>query len=103
MRATIVAMAGLLVLTVFVGSAQSDDLQNTEPYPVVLNVGEIFHVCIAGLLICPARDPICDDVKVVNFVDTTDGLAFKGISPGTTLCSVESLNRLRRIFRVTVR
>jgi len=103
MRATNVAMAVLVVLTVFAGYVQSEDLWNTKPYPVELQVGEIFHVCIPGLVQCPAREPRCDDIKVVIVVDTPDGLAFKGISPGTTLCSVESVNTLRRVFSVTVR
>jgi len=102
MRVPILAMTGLLVLTVFVGYARSDDLQKPKSYPVELQVGEIFHVCIPGLIICPAREPICDDLKVVDVIDTPDGLAFKGISPGTTLCSVASLNGIRVVFRVIV-
>ena len=101
MRTTIAVMVGLLVLTVFVGYVQGQGLQSSEPYPVVLQVGEIFHVCKSGEVICPVRSPICDDLKVVDVVDTPDGLGFKGISPGTTLCSVVS-GGARRIFRITV-
>ena len=103
MRVQIIAMAGLLVVTLFVGNAQSEELQNTEPYTIVLHVGEIFNACIPGVIICPVTLPLCDDLKVVDVVETPEGLAFKGISPGTTLCSLRSENGLRRVFRVTVR
>jgi hypothetical protein len=103
MRTTIAAIVGLLVLTtVFVGYAQCEGLQSTEPYPVKLQVGEIFQVCKSGEVICPVGAPICDDLKVVDVVDTPDGLGFKGISPGATLCSVMSGNGARRVFRITV-
>ncbi|HYA89009.1 MAG TPA: hypothetical protein VEI57_18375 [Nitrospirota bacterium] len=104
MRATIVAMAGLLALTIYAGHARSEALQSpsTEPYPAVLQVDEIFQVCKSGEVICPVTVPICDDLKVVNVVDTPEGLGFKGISPGTTLCSVMSMNGIRRVFRITV-
>jgi len=112
MRTTIAAMVGLLVLTLFVGYARCEGVQSTypelnphpsaEPYAVVLQVGEIFKVCMSGEVICPVSVPICDDLKVVDVVDTPEGLGFKGISPGITLCSVQSGNGARRIFRITV-
>lgn len=103
MRTSIWAMPGLLVLTIFVGYAQCAAFQNTDPYPVTLQVDEIFHVCKLGEVICPVRSPICDDLRVVDVVDTPDVLGFKGISAGTTLCSVMSGNGVRRIFRIMVR
>jgi len=102
MKKTILVMVGLLVLAVFAGYAQCQGLQSTEPYPVKLHVDETFHVCKSGEVICPARLPICDDPKLIDVVDTPDGLGFKGISPGTTLCSVMSSNGARRVFRITV-
>ena len=103
MRTTIAAMVGVLVLTLFTGHAHADDPQRTGPYPVDLQVGEVFQVCKSGEVICPARTTICDDIKVVDVVDTPDGVGYKGISPGWTLCSAGSVNGLRRVFRVTVR
>jgi len=102
MRTTIAVMLSLLVLTVFVSHVQGAGLQSSEPYPVALQVGEIFQVCKSGKVICPVRSPICDDLKVVDVADTQDGLGFKGISPGTTLCSVMS-GGTRFVFRITVR
>jgi len=112
MKTTIAAMVATLVFTVFVGYAQCEGLQSTypkqnyspsaEPYPVESQVGKIFQVCKSGEVICPVSSPICDDLKVVDVVDTPDGLGFKGISIGTTLCSVQSANGLRRVFRITV-
>lgn len=71
-------------------------------YPVSLAVEEVFDVCRSGAVVCPARSPICDDPKVATPVDLPDGLGFKGVSPGTTLCSVGSAVGPRRIFRITV-
>jgi hypothetical protein len=111
MRTTIAAMVGLLILTVFGGYAQCEGLQSTYPkqnyspsaehYGVELQVGKIFEVCKSGEVICPVSFPICDDLKVVNVVDTPDGLEYKGISPDTSLCSEQSAGH-RRVFRITM-
>jgi len=74
-----------------------------EPYPVSLSAGETFDVCNSGQIVCPARTPICDDPKVAVPVDVPDGLGFKGMGPGMTLCSAASAVGPRRIFRITVR
>lgn len=71
--------------------------------PVGLQVGETFDACASGLIVCPARVPICDDPKVAIPVDVNGGLGFKGVGPGTTLCSAASSAGPRRIFRITVR
>jgi hypothetical protein len=110
MRTTIGTI--LLVLTVLCGYAQCDQPRqqqpqdfhpSTKPYQIVLHVGEVFKICWSGEVICPVLDHMCDDSKVVNFVDTPDGLGFVGVSPGTTLCYAQSTNLLRRVFRITVR
>ena len=85
MRATIVGILLLLMLTLFWNSAQSADPpppQFPGAYPVELKVDEIFIVSKSVEIVGPVRNPICDDLKVVNVVDTPDGLAFKGIAPG---------------------
>ena len=74
-----------------------------EPHPVILSVGETFDVCGSGQIVCPARSPICDDPKVAVPVDLPDGLGFRGVAPGTTLCSAASAVGPRRVFRITVR
>jgi len=73
------------------------------PYPVELSAGEIFKVCESGQIVCPATRPICDDPKVAAPVDTPDGLGFKGVGPGTTLCSAAAASGQRRVFSITVR
>lgn len=103
MRTSIVAAVGLLLLAVSVGHAQNADRLRNEPYPVELSAGEIFLVCKSGQLVCPAISPICDDVKIAIPVDTQDGLGFKGIGRGTTLCSAATTSGRRRVFRITVR
>jgi len=73
-----------------------------------LKVGDIFIVSKSIEIVSPVRNPICDDLKVVDVVDTPDGLAFKGIAPGKTLCSVASGAAMsgstgsRRVFVITV-
>jgi hypothetical protein len=74
-----------------------------EPFPVELRVGETFEVCTSGQIVCPARTSLCDDPKIAVPVDATGGLGFKGVGPGTTLCSAASAIGPRRVFRITVR
>ena len=95
--AGIALVIGTLFLTVHHARAQD------EPFPVELRVGETIEVCTSGEIICPARTPICDDLKVAVPVDSPGGLGFQGVGPGTTLCSAASAAGPRRVFRITVR
>ncbi len=99
---TITVVVGLLVFIIFVSDAKAEDSKLDEPYPVELQIGEIFKVCKSGKVVCPVFMPICDDTKIMMLVDTPDGLGFKGIAPGTTLCSVGTSVGPRRLFRITV-
>ena len=83
--------------------AQDAGPAGDAPYPIELRVGDTFDACSSGLIVCPARTPICDDLNVATPADTPDGLGFKGVGPGTTLCSATSAIGPRRIFRITVR
>ena len=83
--------------------AQDAGPPGDQPYPIELKVGDTFDACNSGLIVCPAKTAICDDLKVATPVDTPDGLGFKGVGPGTTLCSASSAIGPRRIFRITVR
>ena len=89
------ALAGMFLPA---GAAGAQD----EPFPVELKVGETFEACTSGQIVCPARGPICDDPNVAAPVDTGSGLGFKGVGPGTTLCSAASAVGPRRLFRITV-
>jgi hypothetical protein len=88
---------GTLFVTVHYARAQD------EPFPVELRVGEAFDICASGTIYCPAMVPICDDPKVAIPVDLPGGLGFRGIGPGTTLCSASSAGGPRRVYRITVR
>ena len=74
-----------------------------EPFPIGLQVGETFDACASGEIVCPARAPICDDPKVAVPADVDGKLGFRGVGPGTTLCSAASAVGPRRVFRITVR
>ena len=111
MRATIVCILLAAMLTPCWNYARSADPpppQFPGAYPVDLKVGELFIISKSVEIVSPVRFPICDDLKVVDVVDTPDGLAFKGIGPGKTLCSVASGATMsgvvgpRRVFAVTV-
>lgn len=102
MKITITVVVGLLAFIIFVSDAKAEDSKLDEPYPVELQTGEIFKVCKSGMVVCPVFMPICDNTKIIMLVDTPDGLGFKGIAPGTTLCSVGSSVGPRRLFRITV-
>jgi len=76
-----------------------------EPHPLKLKVGESIAVCKTGTILCPANNAICDDASVVSAdVNGGEGLTFKGLKPGTTLCSAATGSGLgaRRVYRVTV-
>jgi hypothetical protein len=88
---------GVLLVTAHNARAQDG------PFPVELRVGESFDACASGQIVCPARAPICDDPKVVVPADVNGGLGFRGVGPGTTLCSAASAVGPRRVFRITVR
>jgi len=103
MKASIIIVTVFLALILFVSDVMAGD--TTEPgqsYEVELQVGEIFKVCKSGIVVCPVILSLCDDANIVTSVNTPDGLGFKGVAPGTTLCSVGTAVGPRRLFRVTV-
>ena len=99
-----VLLAGIaFVFGALVVAAHDARSQQDGAFPVGLQVGETFDACASGQIVCPARVPICDDPKVAVPADVNGGLGFKGVGPGTTLCSAASSVGPRRIFRITVR
>ena len=77
-----------------------------EPYPLQVAVGGTVAICPTQTIICPAGAPICDDTSVaVPENDPKVGMVFKGLKPGSTLCSAGSTSGAgaRRVYRVTVR
>jgi hypothetical protein len=74
------------------------------PVPLTVRVGKSVAICGTGTIQCPAVQPICDDTSVVTAEETEAGLAFKGLKPGTTLCSAASAAGVgpRRVYRIEV-
>ena len=97
LAAGIAVVFGVLFVTAHPARAEEGE------FPVGLQVGETFDACASGQIVCPARSPICDDPKVAVPADVSGGLGFKGVGPGSTLCSAASSVGPRRIFRITVR
>jgi hypothetical protein len=76
-----------------------------KPYPLEIKVGQAAAICRTGTIQCPASEPICDDTSVVTAeVSEKEGLIFKGLKPGTTLCSAAASQGFgaRRVYRVVV-
>ena len=99
----------LLVLSVAapLAAVAADELKQTMedlPYPLHIKIGESLALCKTGTILCPAAVPICDDGTLIEFELNADGLAFRGLKAGETLCSAASLSGqgLRRVYRVTV-
>jgi hypothetical protein len=108
MKRTACATTALLA-TVFLclaaraASAQEAGAKDPGYFQVALKAGESFDMCSSGEIVCPASVAICDDPKVAVPVDLPGGIGFRGVSPGTTLCSAASAVGPRRVFRITVR
>lgn len=108
MKRTAPAASALLAIAfVFLAcpaaSAQEAGAKDPGYFQVALTVGESFDICASGEIVCPARGAICDDLKVAVPADLPGGIGFRGVSPGTTLCSAASAVGPRRVFRITVR
>ncbi len=101
--AIVAGMAAFAALAARAGGAWAADAPPAAgPYPVQLRVGQVFEVCKTGEVICPIVRHICDDLEVVRLVETTDGLGFKAVGPGTTLCAASGNTGAGRLFRITV-
>jgi hypothetical protein len=65
--------------------------------PLDLEVGERKSLCP-----CPVSQLICDDPSLVRLVEGSAGQSLEGVKAGTTLCSLQGPNRIKRTYRVTV-
>lgn len=65
--------------------------------PLDLEVGERKSLCP-----CPVSQFMCDDPSLVRLVEGTAGQSLEGVKPGSTLCSLQGPNRIKRTYRVTV-
>lgn len=105
MRFLIITFFGLVLFGISLPnvSAQKPTPAPTESYTVIkMGVGDTFAICKSGYVVCPVRNPICDDASLVKLIDTADGLGFKGLAKGETICSVRSATALRFIFRLVI-
>jgi hypothetical protein len=84
--------------------AEAPGMVTDAPAPLTVRVGKSVAICTTGTIQCPAVQPICDDTSVATAEETEAGLAFKGLKPGTTLCSAASAAGVgpRRVYRIEV-
>ena len=84
--------------------ASSGRAADDQPHPLALEVGQSVSICKTGTIQCPAGGPFCDDPKVAVPADGPDGLAFRAVGVGSTLCSAGSAGGYgaRRLYRITV-
>jgi len=95
-------VAAVLVLAI-PAAALSGDPRKDEAYPLQVKVGDAVAICETGTVMCPAGAAICDDPSIARPDADARGLLFRGVSPGTTLCSAgSSSGQLRVVYRVTV-
>ena len=95
----------LAALVALAAHGQQPSAPADKPYAIQLLVGESVDICETGTIACPANNPICDDTSIVGAeIKSPQGLVFKGLKPGTTLCSAAGGSGfgLRRVYRVTV-
>jgi hypothetical protein len=73
------------------------------PAAIQVEVGKTFDVCKAQLIVCPVSSSMCDAPAIAVVENGADGAVVKGVSPGTTLCSVRGPGAaFFRLMRVTV-
>ena len=76
-----------------------------EPVRLTARVGGIVLLCRTGTIVCPAANGMCDDTTVaVPEITPADGMGFRGLKLGSTLCSAGSRSGSgeRRVYRVDV-
>jgi hypothetical protein len=79
--------------------AGASDTRADDPgvIPLEVVVGQV-TVVNSG----PVRNLICDDPSLVQSVFTDAGPGLKGLSAGTTTCSLTDTLSMRRVYRVVV-
>jgi hypothetical protein len=99
-KGIVLALVALAPLAAFAQSSPAAD----EPYRLAVKVGKKVGICRTGTIVCPAGNPMCDDVTVAIPEVTSRGIAFKGLKRGSTLCSAAASGGVgpRRVYRVVV-
>jgi hypothetical protein len=98
--ALLAALVLMPVPAAFAAAAPIDD----GATPIEVTVGETVALCERQLVHCPVSTFLCDDPKVALVRHGPAGAELKGISPGTTLCSVTGAQgAFRRMLRVSVK
>ena len=98
MRAARIALFAALAaagLALAQGTPPQDD--RMREIPLELGVGEKRSLCP-----CPVSGLMCDDPSLVKLVEDPAGQSLVGVKAGTTVCSLQGPNRIKRMYRVTV-
>jgi hypothetical protein len=97
-------LVAVLLALAFPAAARSGDPRKDEAYPLQVKVGDAVAICETQTILCPAGAAVCDDPAIARPDGDARGVLFRGVSPGTTLCSAGSSSGQvwRVVYRVTV-
>lgn len=86
------------------GAAEEGGAPPSELPLLVIRTGDSVAICKTGTIICPATLGTCDDPAVAAADSGDDGIVFRGISPGATVCSAVGTSGVgpRKLYRVKV-
>ncbi len=91
-------LAAAALAAAFSGPARAED-----PTPVDVEVGKSVNLCKQKLAPCQASTFMCNASAVARLENGADGVELKGVSPGTTVCTVLAFDKSRRVLSVTVK
>ncbi len=97
MKLTAVLTAAALAAA-FSGPARAE-----ESTPVAVEAGQSVNLCKQKLAPCQASTFWCSASAIARLDNGADGVELKGLSPGTTLCTVLAFDKSRRVLSVTVK
>ncbi len=104
MRVALRCAVLLALLAPLAGRGEDGGPSAAGPHVLQIRVGASVAICKTGTILCPAGAATCDDPAVAVAQFTEEGVAFKGLKPGATLCSARAASGQGRstLYRVVV-
>jgi hypothetical protein len=92
-----------MVAAAALAAALSGPARAEEATPVGVDAGNSVNLCKQKLAPCQASTFWCSASTVARLENGADGIELKGLSPGTTLCTVLAFDKSRHVLSVTVK